>query len=587
MKIRLILFALFLPAVLPAFSQEFEHPRGIITKDEVSIIQQRITKEPYRTWFKKIESTTLDAEKELDLNDPYSTTFLSQKQAQLFILTGEDEWARKCWETLQYVINDTVYFNDPISRGLTRATQLMGAAICYDFCYNAWSDSQRKQVNEKLFQTMITTNSNMGFSANYAMESNWNGVRWSSALMAALVYDDFDKKYPKNPALPFIWDIQKRIQDHIARNIFPGGWSAESLSYHGYNWSFLGPALIANQNCSSHPFFLLENYAPNALKSLWGWSTASSSISHPGGKGIQPDFSDDDPQSSYALLTYAFRLYPQDQLPTLKWMHDYLLDINKISEERGYLFYSICWYPEKIEAKNPVELGWETFVDKSYGTAIWRNKFKDENDIIVAFTAPIKRVSGHKGPDNLSFRIIGLGNIWITGGGRTGQIAGQTNLFLSRPEKNDRPPSKISASNDFKYWKDGNTFFASAEGSCMGVQNHKRIISVEFNGENSAKVKINDTSENGKIWRLNTPEFNNVEILKNGFILTAPNGVKMKISAPANQIKGKITVKKVKYGGSTEQHNSGIGFGSQFFLYNKAIDIPCNANINVTIEIRK
>ena len=583
---RLVIILFLLIGFITGFAQEkFIHPRGIITSDEVVTIQERIKKEPYKTWFDKIKITAIQSAKNLDEIDPYQTTFLAQKQAQLYILTGDEYWADKCWNTLQFVINDEVYFNDPISRGLTRATQLFGTAICYDFCFNAWDDSQRKVVAEKLFQTMLTTNSNMGYSANYAMESNWNGVRWSSALLAALVYDDLEGKHNRNPAQPFIWDIQKRLKDHIARNIFPGGWSAESLSYHGYNWSFVGPALIANQNNSSHSAFQLENYAPNALNSLWGWSTATSSILHPSGRGTQPDFSDDDPQSSYALVPLALRLYPENQIQALKWMNDYLLDVEKISDERSFLFNAICWYPEDIQSQNPAELGWKTFIDDSYGTAVWRNQFKNEDDIIVGFTAPLKRVSGHKGPDNLSFRLIGLRNIWIVGGGRTGEIAGQTNLFPHVPKEKEKQPLKSVASNNFKTWKKGNVYYASAEGSCLGVENHKRTIAVDFDAENATKIKITDTSDNGKVWRLNTPEFNEVNILEDGFELIAPNGAKMKVTIPANQKKGEITVSKVKYGGSTTSHNRGIGFGEQYWPFNKAIDIPCENNIEVVLEL--
>jgi hypothetical protein len=119
----------------------------------------------------------------------------------------------------------------------------------------------------------------------------------------------------------------------------------------------------------------------------------------------------------------------------------------------------------------------------------------------------------------------------------------------------------------------------------MGVTNHKRKIYVDFNDENSAIVKVIDTSDNGEIWRLNTPEFNEVEILKNGFILTAPNGSKMKVTAPQNQIAGKISVSKVKYGGSTTDHNNGIGFGDKYWNYNTAIDIPCFGDIEIRMEL--
>jgi hypothetical protein len=90
--------------------------------------------------------------------------------------------------------------------------------------------------------------------------------------------------------------------------------------------------------------------------------------------------------------------------------------------------------------------------------------------MIVAFTAPLKRIRGHKGPDNLTFRIIGLNNLWVTGAGRTGQIAGQTNLFSSKPGKRDGSPEGSIESRSFKAWKERAIFYSSAEGSCMRVK---------------------------------------------------------------------------------------------------------------------
>jgi hypothetical protein len=586
-RISVFLIVLNLAVFTVFAQQEFNHPRGIITQKEVQQIREKLKIEPFKTWFEKMKLTTVQAEKELDISDPYQPVYLAQKQAQLYILTENETWADKCWQTLQNVIHDSIYFNEPISRGLTRATQLFGTAICYDFCFNAWNGNQRKEVAEKLFQTMLTVNSNMGFSANYALESNWNGVRWGSALLAALVYDDLEGKYDRNPALPFTWDIQKRLKDHIGRNVFPGGWSAESLSYHVYNWSFIAPAMAALQNSSNNPVFELENYALNAVRTLWGWSAASVSIPHPGGRTTQPDLSDDDPQGSYLLTAFGLRLYPENQVPAIKWMHDYLLDAERISDDRGFLFYSVCWYPDKISAQNPEELGWLTFTDETYGVAVWRNRFRDENDIVVAFNAPLKRISGHKGPDNLAFRVIWKGNIWVTGAGRTGEIAGQTNLFPAKPSVKEKEPDGPQESRLFKTWKEGDRFFASAEGSSLGVKNHKRKIEVGFQNENTAVIKINDSSENGKIWRLNTPEFNAVEIIENGFLLTAPNGSTMKVTVPVEQVTGEISVSKINYGGSTSQHNRGIGFGDRYWGFNTAIDIPCEGNLDVKIGLNE
>jgi hypothetical protein len=534
---RLFVILFFLLPELQIYAQQAHiHPRGVIAQKDLIEIREKTQSEPFKSWSEVMRSTTLAAEGKTNNADPYAISYLALKQAQMYIVTGEKEWAEKSFQTLKLVIHDTVYFNNPVSRGLTRATQLFCAAQCYDFCYNSWNTVQRKEVAEKLYQTMLTVNSNMGFSANYALESNWNGVRWGSALLAALVYDDLEGKSGQNPALPFIWDIQRRLKDHIRANIFPGGWSAESLSYHVYNWSFIAPALAALQNSSNNPAFFLENFAPYALNTLRGWSTSTLSIQHPLDKGIQPDLSDDDPQTNYIMTALALRLYPEEQIPAIKWMHDYLFDVKLTDDARGYLFYSLCWYPDHIPATNPGNKGWLSFTDESYGVSVWRNRFHDENDVVVAFNAPLKRVSGHKGPDNLSFRVIGNGNIWVTGGGRTGEIAGQTNLFSKTPAPKEKEPNGAMESLNFITGEKEKIYFASAEGSCMGVINHKRFIEVEFKDHNATRITITDTSENGQVWRLATPEFNNIELTDEGYDLTSPAGDKMKVRGAVSKV---------------------------------------------------
>ena len=128
MRFQFILILLF--ASLFTFGQpEFIHPRGIITPNEVLEIKEKILAEPYKSWFEKIAAITQNAEKEVDDSDPYSTSFLALKQAQMHILTGDNKWAEKSYSTLQKVISHSIY-NDPVSRGLTRATMLFSTAMC-------------------------------------------------------------------------------------------------------------------------------------------------------------------------------------------------------------------------------------------------------------------------------------------------------------------------------------------------------------------------------------------------------------------------------------------------------------------------
>ncbi|WP_372948841.1 hypothetical protein [Mariniphaga sp.] len=58
----------------------------------------------------------------------------------------------------------------------------------------------------------------------------------------------------------------------------------------------------------------------------------------------------------------------------------------------------------------------------------------------------------------------------------------------------------------------------------------------------------------------------------------------MKITAPADQINGRISATKVRNCGSTLQRSGGIGSGDWYWEYSQAVDIFCVGVPGVKIE---
>jgi hypothetical protein len=95
---------------------------------------------------------------------------------------------------------------------------------------------------------MYSVNATMGHSANCSIESNWMGVRYGSVILTSYIWDDVAaQKDRKNPAYALRWDASKRLQEHMERTLFSNGWNGESMSYHIYGWTFVGPALLASE----------------------------------------------------------------------------------------------------------------------------------------------------------------------------------------------------------------------------------------------------------------------------------------------------------------------------------------------------
>jgi hypothetical protein len=276
------------------------------------------------------------------------------------------------------------------------------------------------------------------------------------------------------------------------------------------------------------------------------------------------------------------RLLPAKTKPYVKWMADYLNNAEVFQHD----LLLLALYADDLDSENPATGGYLNYIDETQGVVFFRNQFMDQDDVVACFNTSSKRFPGHAGPDNLTFRIAGLGNLWVVGAGRTGQVAGQTNLFPEGDWEQQKERHVESSLLAHEFDQDGSGS-AIGLGSCMGVKNHKRKFVADYSGQAGAKAVfiVIDSSTNGRTWRLNTPEFNDVEILENGFLLTAPNGSTLKAVVPEQQ-DVVVHVGKVRYGGSTIENNSGIGFGGNYYGYNKTIDIACNGNITVVMTMQ-
>jgi hypothetical protein len=166
------------------------HPRVLVKAAAVPDLREKMKKAPFSEKLEALKSSCTERQSLLQENDKlYDIVELAADLAGVYLLTGDALWAEKSYQAVEIVLNDTLYFRNPVSRGLTRAALLMRTAIAYDFCYTAWNDQQRHQVNEALYEVMVATNANMGTEANYSIASNWMGVRFGAVIIANLAID--------------------------------------------------------------------------------------------------------------------------------------------------------------------------------------------------------------------------------------------------------------------------------------------------------------------------------------------------------------------------------------------------------------
>lgn len=574
----------------PSVLAEHEHPRSIVTQDQIKSVREKLGDEPYQTMVSNLIRTGEQhrvKSREDRSYDPYEESDRLGVWAYLYLLTEELVWAELAWRATEIILSDTVYLTNPLAKGLTRARLLQKLAYAYDFCYPAWSEAQRQLANDALYDVLYSVHATMGYAANYSVESNWMGVRYGSVILASQVWDWTDTvNFTRSPVLPVQWDATKRLQDHIRANIYPSGWNVESMSYHIYNWTFVGPALISLQNQLSN--FPLLDYVPNIENSLPALMTSVVSIENQYNRGYTADLSDDDMMfSTGGVLAMGFSLFPAKQHAALKWMHDYLIDPERYQADDGQLVYSILFYPDNIAPVNPASLSWTTFAGEETGVVVFRNRFKNENDIVATYHAKANRVRGHQGPDTNTIRLLGLGVPWIIGGGRTGLTAGQSNLFPSTEETAKRDNKGLGKLHSYAFSDEGSGGYAVGSGNAVGTLDHRRRFYVDFDHPSAAGIfVVQDSSANGQRWRINTPEFNQYKPASDGFTLTAPNGSSLKFTVLNTAEPIKLDTGKVPYGGKTKQHNYGIVYQGEGYQFSRYIDVSCDKNITVVMTLQ-
>jgi len=581
-----IVLILWMTIFILSFSQS-EHPRGIITAEQLQFIKLKGYTPLQNSMLRDINASRLYLQNKYDSGNISmgEISELALYKAYLVLLDDDTFYVPQIYKHFEEFVLDSILY-DASSFGLSRAHVLKKMAIIYDFTANYLTFDQKVKMSEKLLELIINVSSSMGYEGNYAIESNWMGVRYGSIVLATAVFDEFKLKNNKSRANPYLWEARRRLEEHMNVFFTPQGWCIESMSYQGYDWSYTIPAFIALQNMYGKGFFNIPTFAPNVSESLRAMTASTVNIINENYRGIQADFADDDPMVGSTVFPFGMAILSENQYPPLAWMHNYLYDSTLEKNSRELLIYHFLYFNETVKPVNPSVFGWNMYTDTTNGVLIYRNRFKNEQDIVAAILATQLKMQGHSGPDNLSFRIIGLGNLWVVGAGRTGFVAGQTNLFPSKPTETTKGNNALGIMHSCVVDPNG-IVYTKMSGSCMGVEKHQRSFYICYDSILTgcpATFIVNDSSNNGKIWRINTPEFNKVNILSNGFALISPEGDIMRFTV-LNTKKAIIDTGMVRYGGTTEWQNHGIWFKAKNYTKNRWIDIACDKNIVVVITL--
>lgn len=551
------------------------HPHLLVNREDIPALRERVKQEPFASMLKALKEGEATYVHKGDLMGRPQP----RMQASLYLLTGEKKYTDAAAKHVAEMINDKEVWRNPGSKGLSRAAGASTVALVYDMCGDAWDEDFRKEVSDALLQAAQGMMKSMGAGANNHIANNWQGVRYGASGMAALASDSPN-------ARPVAEAAYKGMINHLKANLGDNGWNPEGIGYVTYPWTHIGPFVIAAEKNGLGD---IRKDLPKSELALWITLLGTVNVPNENARGLRADLSDDHPNyNSGGTAAMAFWLATPQQKPAVRWMYDYLhaQQPNPTWDGAyGSSIYSILWYPSDLPPRNPAEVMGLTYVDKSHGVAVFRNRFQDEKDIVAVATATSRRPQGaHAGPDTNTIRIQGLGEFFVTGGGRTGDTAGQTNLFPGKPPA--RMQSGLGTLEEITFEKDGGGT-ARISGSCMGTKDHRRQFVVDYSGDSGTPAMFLNAegSANGKLWRLNTPEFNTITTDGNTFTIKGPTtGATLKVTV--------LEPRTVKFRTGTVERGGGLGhagfpYRGKKYGNNQYIEFDCDGRVAVVMTMQE
>lgn len=560
-----LLCLLFLPALLLTAEN---HPRLLFGPDRIPELQERVTREPYRSM---LEDLLAHAETDDSSSEQYAESTAAIKCGFLYLVTGEEAWAEKARGYVRKRIEDAgnAHGWDRNIKGLALYWHGRAVALAYDFCYHSpsWQapadpadpegEGFRDRVRRKLKAQADRIYTDGGTEQNRNPASNWQNNRFASAGLIYLAIEESLEDREHGRIEGSIEKVATYLVENMGDSPESRGFNIESLGYTMYPWSFTGPFLIAAEN---NGFSRATEAAPAAAGyALWTVYSVTARIPNlwPGYLGIKPDFGDDSNhhrgEGSYGM---AFYFCPPFLHPGLRYWYDRMVgasgDRTWDRKPFGTLF-SLLYYPDEVEPSPPGKIReWRNAMLETGGNGYFsfRNRYEDENDLIAMVYGKFRGNKGHNGPDALSFRIIGLGHPLAVGGGRYGPkinaadtgrrqdayLRSMNTLYPVDPE------NELTISGESGRLVDAPQRFPDGGGSVslhiernnVDTLGHTRRFLADYSDQSGAAATyvISDTSENGHWWQLCQvdldPAVDAVTAGGTSFLIENPDGSSLK-----------------------------------------------------------
>lgn len=444
----------------------------------------------------------------------YYRNRLAREASMLYLLTDSLKYADIAYRVLYDVHADP----DPDGRlpesgyGLARATVGMGFAIAYNWCYDAWDESQRTYIRDKIVLALDAWPSYNHVNLNtFDKGSNWVAVCRSGELIMMLVTGEEQYRTERYEYL------NMALLRHIQNAYGDKGFCQEGNGYIGYPAPFLFPAVYASAHRGDST--LLEELNQHRFWEILSYTSAFSFFKE---DSLLPYFTKannfgvgSNTFNQEGFKNLLFNTVQDDELQYYKYIYDrqegFLSgrpDTQLFDHTRAGMLWLFAYYPLEHEAVSPQGNMPSGMVDSSYGYAVFRNQWKDSNDIVFTMVGD-NRYYGRAWdqPEATQITLTANNTIFFSGPGKKTDRDSYSTLQIDN--KGDNSASRTTGHlvmsdmhehggyaivDGFKKYRD------------LGLSNNQRHALVHYPaGESNALISIMDQvkSENNHILSFN------------------------------------------------------------------------------------
>lgn len=268
------------------------HPRLSIPEGRIDEIKEEIKTNEYAKWYYETGKTRIKSfYSDKLLNDPSdkqnvmmkARTLLSRVQNLALWYHLMDDNAdgdaeeyevkenvkNRIWENIEAVINDEDFPHWQPNSGLDNTEMAAAVSYAYDWLYEAWSDEQKKAMEEALYKkalvyAMKNYGGQIGGNSSWwinASNSNQNAVINGGYILCALAIMD---KYPKEAG--FVLEKAIRSVEKFQNSFYPDGAWLEGTTYWTYSMKYWVPSVSSIKISYGSDFGM--THAPGLEKSV-------------------------------------------------------------------------------------------------------------------------------------------------------------------------------------------------------------------------------------------------------------------------------------------------------------------------------